>query len=86
VATDPPLLHPDYRPTRLRAPRRPFVPVSEALACTGGAAAAAREMLGGLDVRPERMRANLAPADPAAHVAAASQLVDRMLERYRRCQ
>jgi 3-carboxy-cis,cis-muconate cycloisomerase len=63
-----------------------WAPLSEALACTGGAAAAAREMLGGLDVRPERMRANLGHADPTAHVAAAAQLVDRMLERYRRCQ
>jgi protocatechuate 3,4-dioxygenase beta subunit len=25
VATDPPLLYPDYRSTRLRAPRRPLV-------------------------------------------------------------
>jgi protocatechuate 3,4-dioxygenase beta subunit len=28
VATDPPLLHPDYRSTRLRAPRRPLAPLA----------------------------------------------------------
>jgi protocatechuate 3,4-dioxygenase, beta subunit len=27
VATDPPLDYPDYRSTRLRAPRRPFAPL-----------------------------------------------------------
>jgi protocatechuate 3,4-dioxygenase, beta subunit len=30
VATDPPLAHPDYRSTRLRAPRRPLVPLAPA--------------------------------------------------------
>ena len=34
-------------------------PLSDALALTGGAAAAVREVLEGLEVRPERMRANL---------------------------
>jgi hypothetical protein len=42
-------------------------------------------MLDGLEVRPERMRANLGDVDTAPHVAAAAQLVDRILERYRRC-
>jgi protocatechuate 3,4-dioxygenase beta subunit len=28
VPTDPPLLHPDYRSTRLRAPRRPLAPLA----------------------------------------------------------
>jgi 3-carboxy-cis,cis-muconate cycloisomerase len=60
-----------------------WAPLSEALACTGGAAAAAREMLARLEVRPERMRANLR-VDPEPHVAAAAQLIDRVLERYRR--
>jgi 3-carboxy-cis,cis-muconate cycloisomerase len=59
-----------------------WAPLCEALACTGGAAAAAREMLERLEVRPERMRANLL-TDPAPHVAAAARLVDRALERYR---
>ena len=34
-------------------------PLSDALALTGGAAAAMREVLEGLEIRPERMRANL---------------------------
>jgi 3-carboxy-cis,cis-muconate cycloisomerase len=34
-------------------------PLTDALALTGGAAAAAREMLEGLEVRPDRMRENL---------------------------
>jgi 3-carboxy-cis,cis-muconate cycloisomerase len=63
-----------------------WAPLSEALACTGGAAAAAREMLDGLEVRPERMRENLPDVDTAPHVAAAGQLVDRVLERHRRCR
>src|SRR4051812_46112316 len=60
-----------------------WAPLSEALACTGGAAAAAREMLEGLQVHPERMRENLGDADPAPHVAAAAALVERALGRYR---
>ena len=38
-------------------------PLSDALALTGGAAAAVREVLEGLEVRPERMRANLDATD-----------------------
>jgi 3-carboxy-cis,cis-muconate cycloisomerase len=60
-----------------------WAPLSEALACAGGAAAAAREMLVGLEVRPERMRENLHGMDPGPHVAAAGQLVERALARYR---
>jgi 3-carboxy-cis,cis-muconate cycloisomerase len=63
-----------------------WAPLSDALACTGGATAATRAMLEGLEVRPERMRGNLGDADPRPHVAAAGQLTDRTLERYRRCQ
>jgi 3-carboxy-cis,cis-muconate cycloisomerase len=63
-----------------------WAPLSEALACTGGAAAATRDMLDRLEVRPDRMRENLHGTDPAPHIAAASQLVDRALERLRRCQ
>jgi hypothetical protein len=43
-------------------------------------------MLDGLEVRPERMRENLRGVHTAPHVAAAGQLVDRILERYRRCR
>jgi 3-carboxy-cis,cis-muconate cycloisomerase len=43
-------------------------PLSEALAMTGGAVAAAREMLEGLEVHPDRMRANMDPALAAEHV------------------
>jgi 3-carboxy-cis,cis-muconate cycloisomerase len=60
-----------------------WAPLSEALACTGGAAAAAREMLDGLEVHPERMRENLGDADPDPHVSAAAALVDRALARHR---
>jgi 3-carboxy-cis,cis-muconate cycloisomerase len=60
-----------------------WTPLGEALACTGGAAAAAREMLDGLVVRPERMRENMGQVDPSPHVAAAGALVDRALGRYR---
>jgi 3-carboxy-cis,cis-muconate cycloisomerase len=42
-------------------------PLSEALALAGGALAAAREMLEGLEVHPDRMRANLEPALAAEH-------------------
>ena len=63
-----------------------WAPLTEALACTGGAAAATREMLERLEVRPERMRANLdlLDVDPAPHVEAASALIDRVLPRVRR--
>jgi 3-carboxy-cis,cis-muconate cycloisomerase len=60
-----------------------WAPLTEALACTGGAAYAAREMLQGLKIRPDRMRENLGEADPVPHVAAAARLVDRALARYR---
>jgi 3-carboxy-cis,cis-muconate cycloisomerase len=60
-----------------------WAPLREALACTGGAAAAAREMLDGLVVRPERMLENLGQVDPGPHVAAAGALIDRALGRYR---
>lgn len=59
-----------------------WAPLTESLACTGGAAAAVRAMLDGLEVHPERMRANLHGVDPEPHVAAAAQLVDRVLERW----
>jgi 3-carboxy-cis,cis-muconate cycloisomerase len=58
-------------------------PLCEALACSGGAAAAACEMLERLEVRPQRMRENLHGMDPAPYVVAAAQLVDRALERRR---
>jgi 3-carboxy-cis,cis-muconate cycloisomerase len=60
-----------------------WAPLSEALACTGGAGAAAREMLEGIQVHPERMHENLGDSDPAPHVAAAALLVDRALGRCR---
>jgi 3-carboxy-cis,cis-muconate cycloisomerase len=60
-----------------------WAPLSEALACAGGAAAAVREMLEGLEVRPERMRENLGDAELGPHIAAAAQLVDRAQARYR---
>jgi 3-carboxy-cis,cis-muconate cycloisomerase len=63
-----------------------WAPLGEALACSGGAAAATREMIERLEVRPERMRENLHGMDTTAHVAAAGQLVDRALERWRRCR
>jgi 3-carboxy-cis,cis-muconate cycloisomerase len=63
-----------------------WTPLSDALAFTGGATSATRAMLERLEVRPERMRENLGNSDSRAHVAAAGQLADRVLERYRRCQ
>ena len=55
-------------------------PYSALLVATGSAAAWLRECLEGLQVDPERMRANLrAPGDVAAAVASASRLVDRAL-------
>jgi 3-carboxy-cis,cis-muconate cycloisomerase len=66
-------------------------PLSDALALTGGAAAAMREVLEGLDVRPERMRENLellraklseAEMDPAGYMASAGIFIDRALSRY----
>jgi 3-carboxy-cis,cis-muconate cycloisomerase len=56
-----------------------WAPLTEALTCTGGAAAAAREMLDGLEVRPERMRENLDPALAAdeAYLGTAHVFIDR---------
>jgi 3-carboxy-cis,cis-muconate cycloisomerase len=61
-----------------------WAPLSDALALTGGAAAAAREMLDGLEVRPDRMRENLARlgAD-APYLGSANVFIDRALERRR---
>jgi 3-carboxy-cis,cis-muconate cycloisomerase len=61
-----------------------WAPLSEALALTGGAAAAAREMLDGLEVRPDRMRENLdlLGADPP-YLGSAHMFIDRALERQR---
>ncbi|MEA2428795.1 MAG: 3-carboxy-cis,cis-muconate cycloisomerase, partial [Thermoleophilaceae bacterium] len=67
-------------------------PLTEALALTGGAASAMREVLEGLDVRTERMKLNLealegqVPAedlDPARYLGPAGALVDRALGRWR---
>jgi len=72
--------------------------LSEALAHAGGAAAAARECLAGLEVRPERMRQNMGEALHAerdalaarglvsaddAYLGSAEAFVDRALARYR---
>jgi 3-carboxy-cis,cis-muconate cycloisomerase len=59
-----------------------WTPLSEALALTGGAAAAAREMLEGLEVLTDRMVKNLEP-DAGADVGFASGFIDRALDRYR---
>jgi len=63
----------------------------DALALTGGVAAAVAGVLGGLEVREDRMRENLAASgvpgsggvlgDATAHLAAAAAFVDRALER-----
>ncbi|MFV2179358.1 3-carboxy-cis,cis-muconate cycloisomerase [Actinomadura sp. LOL_016] len=63
-------------------------PLREALRLTGGAAETAAELLGGLEVAPERMRADLDALlavlgrDPGP--GAAPALVDRALDAYRR--
>jgi 3-carboxy-cis,cis-muconate cycloisomerase len=58
--------------------------LSGALEYTAGAADGARRALAGLEIDPERMRANLEPAtDPTADVRSAEQLVDRALSAYR---
>jgi 3-carboxy-cis,cis-muconate cycloisomerase len=56
-----------------------WAPLSEALMCTGGAAAAAREMLAGLEVRPDRMRENLdaARAPDDTYLGTAHVFIDR---------
>jgi adenylosuccinate lyase len=67
--------------------------LSETLAHAGGAAAAARESLAGLEVRAERMRANLTPElysergrvgsdDDVGYLGSAEAFVDRILARY----
>jgi len=55
--------------------------VANALAYAGGAAAATRDTLAGLEVDAERMRANISP-ELAAYPAAGDVFVDRALERY----
>jgi 3-carboxy-cis,cis-muconate cycloisomerase len=63
-----------------------WVPLREALALTGGAVTSVREALGGLEVRPERMRQNLELLDEEAgraDLGSAEAFVDRALARYR---
>jgi 3-carboxy-cis,cis-muconate cycloisomerase len=66
-----------------------WLPLRAALGFTGGAAAALRESLEGLQVHPERMRANLDPVlidelpDPGGDLGSAGVFVDRALDRYR---
>src|SRR5437763_685414 len=55
--------------------------VTSALAYTGGAAAATRETLAGLEVDAERMRANISP-ELAGYPPASDALVDRALAAY----
>jgi 3-carboxy-cis,cis-muconate cycloisomerase len=72
--------------------------LSEALALTGGAVAAIRDCLEGLQVHADRMRANMstgllaeriafegpdADTDPATYLGSADAFVERALERYR---
>ena len=66
-----------------------WAPLSDALALTGGAAAAMRDALDGLEVRPERMRENLellraqlSEAELAEDLGSAGTFVDRALSRY----
>ncbi|WP_067814799.1 3-carboxy-cis,cis-muconate cycloisomerase [Actinomadura kijaniata] len=66
-------------------------PLRECLRLAGGAAATAAELLPGLEVRPDRMRANLdglltvlADHGGPADTGAASALVDRALATYRK--
>jgi 3-carboxy-cis,cis-muconate cycloisomerase len=66
-----------------------WLPLRAALGFTGGAAAALRESLEGLQVHAERMRANLDPVlvdelpDPGDDLGSAGVFVDRALDRYR---
>ena len=55
--------------------------ISELLALTGSTAAWGAELLGGLQVDAERMRANLGDAEP--DLGAAGELIDRALSAYR---
>ena len=64
-------------------------PLSDALSLTGGAAAAMRDALEGLEVRPERMRENLellraqlSEPELAEDLGSAGAFVDRALSRY----
>jgi 3-carboxy-cis,cis-muconate cycloisomerase len=57
-------------------------PLSDALALTGGAASAMREVLEGLEVRPDRMRENLELLDVSEDLGSAGAFVDRALSRY----
>jgi 3-carboxy-cis,cis-muconate cycloisomerase len=57
-------------------------PLSDALALTGGAAAAMREVLEGLEVRPERMRENLELLEVSEDLGSAGVFIDRALSRY----
>jgi hypothetical protein len=67
--------------------------LSEALAHAGGAAAAIRECLEGLEVDPQRMRANMGDdlyserdrlgIDDPAYLGSAGAFVDAALRRYR---
>ncbi|MEV5569927.1 3-carboxy-cis,cis-muconate cycloisomerase [Spirillospora sp. NPDC052269] len=66
-------------------------PLRECLRLTGGAAATTAELLDGVEVRPDRMRAHLDDLvellpgrDPSADVRAAGALVDRALTEYRK--
>ncbi len=66
-------------------------PLRECLRLTGGAAATTAELLDGLEVRPDRMRAHLDDLvallpghDPSADVRAAGVLTDRALIEYRK--
>jgi 3-carboxy-cis,cis-muconate cycloisomerase len=73
-------------------------PLTEALALAAGAASLAAEVLGGLEVHGDRMRANLDPAvlaerrrfqpdgddDPAGYLGSADLFVRRALDRYQR--
>jgi 3-carboxy-cis,cis-muconate cycloisomerase len=67
-----------------------WLPLRAALGFTGGAAAALRQSLEGLQVHPERMRENLDPVlvdelpEPGGELGSAGVFVDRALERYRR--
>ncbi|MEU6715369.1 lyase family protein [Nonomuraea sp. NPDC046802] len=57
-----------------------WLPLREALRLTGGAAETAAELVAGLRVFPERMRANI---QVGTDVGAAPELVDRILAQYR---
>jgi 3-carboxy-cis,cis-muconate cycloisomerase len=55
-------------------------PLSDALALTGGSAAAVREMLGGLEVSADRMISNLDPLREALAEHMSPEEVDRALD------